>query len=189
MTDLVSTVEESNYHLIRMDDGKANALSFDMIEQVNAALDRAEAAAKTVVLSGRPGKFSAGFDLSIMSQGGVPIVTAMEIASAVCGNRVLERSLLQAKDRIMAGSGIAESLGQDRHFPRLVVRMVGVGERSGRLPEVLDKVSDAYENQVEGSVVMAMSLAEPIFICFFGVLILVMVLAIYMPIFTVSSNV
>jgi enoyl-CoA hydratase len=70
MTELVQFEEQSNYCLITMDDGKANALSFDMIAAVNAALDQAEQAGKVVILCGRPGKFSAGFDLSIMGQGG-----------------------------------------------------------------------------------------------------------------------
>jgi len=70
MTELVQIKEESNYCLITMDDGKVNALSFDMIAAVNTALDQAEQAGKVVLLCGRPGKFSAGFDLSIMGQGG-----------------------------------------------------------------------------------------------------------------------
>jgi type IV pilus assembly protein PilC len=127
-------------------------------------------------------------NLSIMVKGGVPVAKAIEIASGVCGNKALEQSLVRATERIVAGSDIASSLGEDRTFPRLVVRMVGVGEQSGRLPQVLEKISDAYERQVEGAIMVAMSLAEPLFICFFGILILVMVLAIYMPIFTVSSG-
>jgi type IV pilus assembly protein PilC len=128
-------------------------------------------------------------NLSIMVRGGVPVASAIDIASGVCGNRVLERGLVQVKDRIVAGSDIASSLAQDPNFPRLVVRMIGVGERSSRLPEVLEKLSDAYENQVENSIMVAMALAEPLCICVFGVVILVMVMAIYLPIFTVASHV
>ena len=70
MTAPVEFNEEPHYCLIQMDDGKANALSFDMLAQLNAALDRAELAGKVVIIGGRPGKFSAGFDLSVMGQGG-----------------------------------------------------------------------------------------------------------------------
>jgi enoyl-CoA hydratase len=67
MSDLVTYSEEEHYCLLQMDDGKANAMGFAMLSQLNAALDRAEQAAKVVVIAGRPGKFSAGFDLAVMA--------------------------------------------------------------------------------------------------------------------------
>ncbi|MFT6286356.1 MAG: enoyl-CoA hydratase [Alcanivorax sp.] len=70
MTSLVTFEETEQYSQIVLDDGKANALSPDMIAAVHAALDQADVAGKVIVIAGRPGKFSAGFDLSIMSQGG-----------------------------------------------------------------------------------------------------------------------
>lgn len=70
MADLVSVTENDTHVLLAMDDGKANAMSFAMFEGLNAGLDRAEAAGKVVVIAGRPGRFSAGFDLSVMGQGG-----------------------------------------------------------------------------------------------------------------------
>ena len=69
MADLVSVTENDTHVLLAMDDGKANAMSFAMFEGLNAGLDRAEAAGKVVVIAGRPGRFSAGFDLSVMGQG------------------------------------------------------------------------------------------------------------------------
>ena len=74
-------------------------------------------------------------------------------------------------------------------FPSLVTRMVSVGEASGRLPEVLDQVSSAYEDQVEGDIVLVTALLEPVLICFFGGFILILVLAIYLPVFTMSKGV
>jgi len=127
-------------------------------------------------------------NLAMMVQGGVPIALAMEISSQTCGNQSLERSLLQARERILNGQDISSSLGQERHFPRLVIRMVSIGETSGRLPEVLDKVSDVYEDQVEATIMTAMSLFEPVIICVFGIAILLLVLAIYVPVFTVASH-
>ena len=67
--------------------------------------------------------------------------------------------------------------------------MVSVGESSGRLPEVLDRVSNVYEDQVEGSIMTATSLFEPLAIVLFGAVILVLVLAIYLPIFTMATRV
>ncbi len=127
--------------------------------------------------------------LAIMVHSGVPISTALEICAEATGNRVLERTVLDVRDRILTGHGIADSLAQSGVFPGLIVRMVSVGEDSGQLPEVLEKVADLYEDQVEVSIMTTMALFEPVIICVFGAFVLIIVLAIYMPIFTVSSNV
>ncbi|MEE4203374.1 MAG: enoyl-CoA hydratase-related protein, partial [Halieaceae bacterium] len=68
MTTLVEITDFDDFTSIVMDDGKANALSFDMLSALNAALDQAEAAGKCIVLAGRPGRFSAGFDLTVMAK-------------------------------------------------------------------------------------------------------------------------
>ncbi len=127
--------------------------------------------------------------LAIMVNSGVPISIALEICAEATGNRVLERTVLDVRDRILTGHGIADSLAQSGVFPGLVVRMVSVGEDSGQLPEVLEKVADLYEDQVEVSIMTTMALFEPVIICVFGAFVLVIVMAIYMPIFTVSSSV
>ncbi|MEI8351345.1 MAG: type II secretion system F family protein, partial [bacterium] len=126
-------------------------------------------------------------NLGVMLKGGVPVTSAITIAAEVLGNRAIEASLKNSYERIISGSDIASSLDQTM-FPRLVVRMVGVGESSGRLPEVLEKVSDVYEDQVEGSIMVATSMFEPVIIVVFGCIILVLVLAIYLPIFTMASH-
>ena len=88
MTQLVQFNEQPNYCLITMDDGKVNALSFDLIAAVNDALDQAEQAGKVVIICGRPGKFSAGFDLSIMGQGGDAMVDLLR-AGATLSRRIV----------------------------------------------------------------------------------------------------
>lgn len=126
--------------------------------------------------------------MSIMVHSGVPISKALEICAEATGNRIIRRCVLKARDRIMTGNRIAASLDQSGIFPGLIIRMVSVGEDSGQLPEVLDKVSDLYEDQVEVSVMATMALFEPLIICVFGAFILTIVLAIYMPIFSLSSG-
>ena len=126
-------------------------------------------------------------NFSVMLKGGVPVATAMEMSAATCGNRIMEKSLLEARDRIIDGAGISESLERDVRLPRLVVRMVSVGESSGRLPEVLDRVSLVYEEQVEAAIMVATSLFEPLVICLFGVVVLILVMAIYLPVFSAAS--
>jgi len=127
-------------------------------------------------------------NLGVMLRGGVPVAAAIEIASDILGNKAMEKTLLATRDRIVSGNDIASSL-DPKTFPRLVVRMIGVGESSGRLPEVLEKVADVYEDQVESSITVAMSLFEPLIIIVFGSIVLVLVMAIYLPVFTVASHV
>jgi type IV pilus assembly protein PilC len=127
--------------------------------------------------------------LAIMVHSGVPISNALEICAESTGNQVIMKNVMGVRDLIMTGNRIAASLEKAGIFPGLIVRMVGVGEDSGQLPEVLDNVSDLYEDQVEVSVMTSMALFEPLVICVFGAFILVLILAIYMPIFTISMNV
>ena len=97
MSELVTFSEEESYCLLHMDDGKANALGFDMFEAINAALDKAEQAGKVVLITGRPGKFSAGFDLSVM--GGDPA----DMTRLVRTGAELSRRLLQFPNANRAG--------------------------------------------------------------------------------------
>ncbi|HEY5653694.1 MAG TPA: type II secretion system F family protein [Pontiella sp.] len=127
--------------------------------------------------------------LSIMVQSGVPISVALEICAEAAGNKVIEKNIINVRERILVGHRISESLERTGIFPGLVVRMMSVGEDSGQLPEVMERVSELYEDQVEVSVMTTMALFEPLVICVFGAFVLMIVLAIYLPIFTVSMNV
>jgi enoyl-CoA hydratase/carnithine racemase len=106
MASLVTLTEETNYCLICLDDGKANAISPDLAAQLNEALDRAEAIAKVVVIMGRPGKFSAGFDLSIMGQGGDAMVSLLRD-----GATLSLRLLRFPTPVVLAASGHALAMG------------------------------------------------------------------------------
>jgi enoyl-CoA hydratase len=106
MRTLTEFVEEADYCLIRMDDGKANALSFEMLGQLNAALDRAAQAGKVVVLAGRPGKFCAGFDLSVMGQGGEAMIDLLRTGAALS-----RRLLAMETPVVLAVSGHALAMG------------------------------------------------------------------------------
>jgi enoyl-CoA hydratase len=106
MSDLVQITEEEHYSLIQMDDGKANALSFAMLQQLGAALDQAQQVGKVVIIAGRAGKFSAGFDLSVMSQGGDAMVDLLR-QGAELSRRVLNFDT----PVILAASGHALAMG------------------------------------------------------------------------------
>ena len=127
-------------------------------------------------------------NLAIMIRGGVPIATAIEITAAVAGNKAIERGMLGARDRIIRGSDITSGLAEEGLFPRLLIRMVGIGESSGRLPEVLDRVADSYESDVEGSLMVVTAMFEPIIIVVFGAVVLTFVMAIYLPVFTMAAH-
>jgi len=124
-----------------------------------------------------------------MVHSGVPIATALEICAEATGNRLVQKNVLAVRSMILSGNRIAESIEKTGIFPGLVVRMVSVGEDSGQLPEVLENVSELYEDQVEVSVMTSMALFEPVVISIFGAFILTLVIAIYLPIFSVSMRV
>lgn len=106
MTVLVEVRHQEKYTLIQMDDGKANALGFDMLEQLGTALDQAEEAGKVVIICGRPGKFSAGFDLSVMGQGGDGMLKLLR-----AGADTSQRLLNFPTPVIMAVTGHALAMG------------------------------------------------------------------------------
>lgn len=106
MSDIVTYYSQDNIAVIRMDDGKANAVSPALLEQLHSALDKAEAARQTVVMTGRAGRFSAGFDLSIMSQGG----TAMGRLVGT-GAKLARRLLAFPTPVVMACNGHSLAMG------------------------------------------------------------------------------
>lgn len=127
--------------------------------------------------------------LAILLKSGVPVVSALDIVAGVGDNKHIENAVRDARTKIVAGAAIAKSLGLAKLFPHLLIRMIGVGEEAGKLPEVLSRVADSYEDQVESSLATGMSLLEPIIITVFGMLVLMLVISIYLPVFTVSMNV
>ena len=127
--------------------------------------------------------------LSIMLASGVPVATALQIIARIGNNLAIETAILDARDRIIAGFGIAGSLEQTGIFPALLIRMLNVGESAGKMPEVLDRVADAYEDQVEAAITAGTALLEPIIITVFGAMVLLLVISIYLPVFTISSSI
>ncbi len=106
MSDLVTATETDTHILLTMDDGKANALGFAMFEALNAGLDTAEAAGKVVVIAGRPGKFSAGFDLNVMGGGGEDMLRLLR-----CGSDLSQRLMDFPTPVVLAVTGHALAMG------------------------------------------------------------------------------
>lgn len=125
--------------------------------------------------------------LGTLLTGGVPLLTALDISRAVLGNAVLERAVEQVRDDVREGRSLRDALRATRQFPSVMCQMVGVGEESGSLDELLLKVSDAFEGQVEAAVATLTSLLEPLMILGMGLAVGFVVLAILLPIFEMSQ--
>jgi type IV pilus assembly protein PilC len=125
--------------------------------------------------------------LSALLGGGVPIIDALRITAKTSGNRVVENAVMQARERVTAGQTLGERLKDSGVFPPMVVQMVIVGEQTGALDNMLAKVADYYEDEVDVAVAGLTALLEPILIVFLGVVIGGIVIAIYLPIFKVVT--
>lgn len=120
---------------------------------------------------------------------GVGLIEAIEIAARTSGNVVAERSLIRCKDAVLQGKPFASPLAKDKVFPDMVVQMIAVGEQSGTLDNMLNKIADFYEDEVETAVKALTSLIEPLLMVVLGGIIAVLVVAMYLPIFSMAGNV
>jgi type IV pilus assembly protein PilC len=124
---------------------------------------------------------------STLTRSGVPVLAALEIVERTIGNEVISRAVKNSQTSIKAGASIAEPLAKSGVFPLMVTRMIDVGERTGSLDELLAKISEFYDQQVEAAIASLTSLIEPLLILFLGVVVGGMVLALFMPIFKLST--
>ncbi len=125
--------------------------------------------------------------LSTMFAAGVPLVEAMESVAGATGNSVYGEAVLVMRDEIATGQQLQASMRQTGLFPNMVCQMVAIGEESGSLDEMLAKVADFFEQEVDDAVDALSSLLEPIIMAVLGVLIGGMVAAMYMPIFKMGA--
>jgi type IV pilus assembly protein PilC len=102
-------------------------------------------------------------------------------------NDIIKNAVVRTKERIIEGSNISLSLAASGFFPGMVVKMIQVGEESGSLSNVLDRTADYYERKVDAAITTVMGLLEPIMIVTVGAIVLVVVLALYLPIFSMSN--
>jgi len=125
--------------------------------------------------------------LSTLVSSGVPILDALAITARTVGNRVLENAVMQARQSIASGHTIAEPLADSKVFPPMVCQMIAVGETTGALDGMLNKIADFYDDEVDNTVANMMSLLEPMVIMFLGVVIGGLVVSMYLPIFKLGS--
>ena len=125
--------------------------------------------------------------LGTMVSSGVPILESMDIVAKSAGNKVIEEAILRARTSISEGKTIAEPLADSKVFPIMVTQMVSVGEATGALDTMLNKIADFYDDEVDAAVGALTSLLEPMLMIFLGVVIGGLVIAMYLPIFKLAG--
>lgn len=127
--------------------------------------------------------------MGTMIASGVPILEALDICGRTAGNKVIEKAVMKVRDSIAEGRTIAEPLSEAGVFPEMVCQMIHVGEATGAIDVMLNKVADFYEEEVDQAVENLTSLLEPIIMVFLGVVIGGLVIAMYLPIFSMASSI
>ena len=114
---------------------------------------------------------------------GVPVIESMTIVADTSGNAVMAKGVKDAREKVRQGVNVSVALADHPVFPPMVVQMMAVGEETGALDEMLEKMADFYEEEVEATVNALTSLIEPLLMVFMGVVVGGMIVALYMPIF------
>jgi len=127
--------------------------------------------------------------LGILLHSGIPLLDALEIARAVVNNAILASAIATARDAIREGANIASPLKASGYFPPLVSHMISIGEKSGQLEDMLLRVAESYDNEVETSVEGLTSLVEPIIIVVMALVVFGIMLAVLLPIFELNTMV
>lgn len=126
--------------------------------------------------------------LSTLLRGGVPIMSALDVVKKTMGNMSMTTALEEAQNGIREGSGLAATLAKSKVFTAMVIQMVAIGEESGALDKMLEKIADFYESEVEDMVGRLSSIIEPVIIALLGVVIGLIVISIALPLFDVITN-
>jgi type IV pilus assembly protein PilC len=127
--------------------------------------------------------------LGTLISSGVSILEGLEITAKTAGNMVVHDAVMASRQSIAGGETIAEPLAKSKVFPPMVISMIAVGEQTGGLDEMLSKIADFYDEEVDVAVGALLSLMEPIMIVVLGVIVGGMVVAMYLPIFDMMNAV
>ena len=126
--------------------------------------------------------------LSTLLSSGVPILQSLDITARTAGNIVVENAIVQIRDGVEQGKSFVEPLRASELFPHMVAQMVGIGEQTGALDSMLGKIADFYEQEVDTAIANLLTLMEPALIGFLGVTIGGIVIAMYMPMFSLIGK-
>ncbi len=127
--------------------------------------------------------------LGTMISSGVPILDAMEVVAKTAGNSVIEKAIRYTKEKISEGKTIVQPLAETKVFPPMVVQMIGVGEATGAMDQMLTKIADFYDDEVDDAVSALTSLIEPVMMVFLGGVVGGFLIAMYLPIFSIAGSI
>ncbi|MCC6645699.1 MAG: type II secretion system F family protein [Polyangiaceae bacterium] len=127
--------------------------------------------------------------LGTLLQSGVPILDALEICAKTSGNVIIEEAVMYVRGKVAEGKNMAEPLAERPIFPTMVVQMIGVGEQTGALDAMLNKIADFYEEEADVAVAAMTSMLEPLLMVFVGGLVGVVMVSMYLPIFDLAGNI
>jgi type IV pilus assembly protein PilC len=125
--------------------------------------------------------------LGTLLTSGVPILEGLLIVSRTAGNKVVEDAVLATRQSVSEGKTLADPLGRAKIFPAMVVSMISVGEATGALDNMLNKIADFYDDEVDSAVAALTSMLEPMLMIFLGVVVGFVIIAMYMPIFQMGA--
>lgn len=125
--------------------------------------------------------------LASLVRSGVPILEVLQIVSQTVGNVIMEKAIKTAATDIERGEGISAALGKNPIFPSMIIRMLSAGEQTGNIDNMLERVSDFLDEEIDTTLSGLMSLIEPLLICFLGVVIGGMVICMFLPIFNLAN--
>ena len=126
--------------------------------------------------------------LSTLLQGGIPLVTALQVAHEASGNRVIADALADSTIRVQEGTSLADSLEATGRFPQLALEMIRVGEETGAMPDMLNHVADFYDEDVDLRLTALLSWVEPIILIFVASFVALILVSLYLPIFSIGSR-
>jgi type IV pilus assembly protein PilC len=126
--------------------------------------------------------------LGTLVTSGVPILQALNITQETAGNTVIARAISQVHDSVKEGESIVQPLEASGAFPPMVISMIDVGEETGQLPEMLLKIAEVYDDEVDNSVAALTSLLEPIMIVLLALIVGTIVIALFMPLISIISG-
>ncbi|MEC9282080.1 MAG: type II secretion system F family protein [Bdellovibrionota bacterium] len=127
--------------------------------------------------------------MSTLIASGVPLLDGLDICAQTIGNQVIAESIVEARATVAEGKSIISPLAKNPFIPDMVVQMIGVGEQTGALDTMLEKIADFYEDEVDEAVGALTSIMEPLMMVFLGGIIAFLVIAMYMPIFNMAGGV
>ncbi len=127
--------------------------------------------------------------LGTMLSSGVPILDALDIVARSAGNKKVEAAVLYVRARISEGKTIAQPLAETGVFPPMVVQMIGVGEATGAMDAMLNKIADFYDDEVDVAIAALTSMIEPVMMVFLGGVVGGFLVAMYLPIFSIAGNI